>query len=199
MNYYDTISTNTASVNEVIDWVKIMSDGGPGRNWKIEEALAVVENNLVERNFEQGRNMFTATACISCHGMRGEGGSVGPDLTQLGTRFSPRDILESIIEPNKVISDQYASTVFSLKDGSSVLGRLVKEDDVKYYISQNPFAPQTLREVDKKAVSATQPADVSSMPPGLINSLNEERLKDLMAYLIAGGNENHPVFKSVGK
>ncbi len=196
--HYDTLSTNTASVDEVIDWVKIMSDGGPGRKWKIKDALDTVEN-LSNRDFKQGRLMFRVAACINCHGMRGEGGAVGPDLTQLGTRFSKKDILEAIIDPNKTISDQYASTLFTLKDGSSVIGKLVKEDKGKYYISQNPFAPQTLRELDMKNVTSKKYANVSPMPPLLINQLNPERLRDLMAYLISGGNENNPVFNKDNK
>jgi hypothetical protein len=76
------------------------------------------------------------------------------------------------------------------------MGKLVKEEKEAYFISQNPFAPQTLRTLDKKLVTGTRKADVSLMPPALINQLNPERLRDLMAYLISGGNENHPVFKS---
>ena len=192
---YASLSSNTKSVSEVIDWVRIMSDGGPGRQWKLQDALDTV-GDLSNRDFKQAKSMFTATACSNCHGIRGEGGIVGPDLTQLGTRFSKKDILESIIDPNKAISDQYASAIFSLKDGSTVMGKLVKEDKDRYYISQNPFAPQTLRELDKKTITGTKNANVSMMPPALINQLNPERLRDLMAYLVSGGNENHPVFSS---
>jgi len=193
--YYDTLSTNTKSVNEVIDWVKIMSDGGPGRRWKLQDALDTVQT-LSDRNFQNAKNIFTIAACVNCHAVRGEGGTVGPDLTQLGTRFSKKDILESIIDPNKTISDQYGSTVFSLMDGTSVMGKLVKEDKNSYFIAQNPFAPQTLRELEKKSITGTRYADVSMMPPALINQLNPDRLRDLMAYLISGGNEKHPVFSS---
>ncbi|GAB3278844.1 hypothetical protein GCM10027347_53290 [Larkinella harenae] len=197
--HYDRLSQNQPSVDSAIDWVKIMSDGGPGRNWKLEEALAAVQNDKTVRSFEQGKLMFAASACNSCHGMRGEGGAIGPDLTQLGTRFSPRDILESILDPNKVISDQYAATVFFLRNGNSVVGRFSREDDRHYYLSQNPFAPQTLRAVAKQDVVGTRLSKVSFMPPGLVNSLNEERLKDLMAYLVAGGNRDHPIYKELPK
>ena len=155
-----------------------------------------VQKDSTDRSFEQGKMLFSAVQCISCHTMKGEGGAVGPALTQLGTRFSSRDILESILEPNKVISDQYAYTSFYMKDGKSVTGRLKNEDSEKYYISQNPFAPQTFREVMKKDVVRTRISDVSSMYPGMINSLNKEELKDLMAYLVSGSNENHQIYKA---
>jgi hypothetical protein len=82
-----------------------------------------------------------------------------------------------------------------MKEGGSIVGRLTNEDDDKYYVSQNPFAPQTLREIPKKDVSSTKLSKVSLMMPGLINRLNNEELKDLLAYLMAGGNEEHEVFK----
>jgi putative heme-binding domain-containing protein len=128
--------------------------------------------------------------------MGGEGGSIGPDLTQLGTRFSSRDILESIIDPSKVISDQYAATKFVLKDGSTITGRLIRQESEKYYVSENPFAPLELREVLKKDVVSSNLSGTSIMPQGLINGLNPEELKNLMAYLISGGDKNNKASKA---
>lgn len=170
---------------------------GPGKNWNVEEALQVVQQQGASpRNFDQGKAMFAASLCRTCHQMRGEGGVAGPDLTQLGTRFSDKDMLEAIIHPNKTISDQYGSTVFYLKAGGSILGRLIRQDNEKYYISQNPFDPQTVREVLKKNVLRTRVSEVSPMLGGMINALNVEELRDLMAYLKSGGNPNHPVYSN---
>lgn len=169
---------------------------GPGRNWKLEEAVAVIDSGLVNRDFEKGKAMFAATLCLSCHQIKGEGGVSGPDLTQLGNRFSYKDMLQAIISPSATISDQYGSTVFYLKQGGSILGRLVRQDKDNYYISQNPFAPETVRAVLKKNVVRTRVSEVSPMLPGMINSLNSEELKDLVAYLKSGGNKNHPVYTS---
>ncbi len=170
---------------------------GPGRRWTLEDATAVIDSGLSNRNFDQGKAMFAATLCSSCHSMKGEGGTSGPDLTQLGTRFSTKDILEAIIDPSKTISDQYGATIFYLKDGSSVLGRLVKEENGKYAVSQNPFAPEVIREIPVKDVLRTRVSDVSPMLPGLINRLNSDELKDLIAYLVSGGNKDNDMF--IGK
>ncbi|MEJ0102717.1 MAG: hypothetical protein WDO19_09270 [Bacteroidota bacterium] len=125
----------------------------------------------------------------------GEGGVAGPDLTQLGTRFSYKDMLEAIIDPNKTISDQFGSTVFYLKEGGSVLGRIITQDNDKYVISQNPFAPQVTREVLKKDVTRTRVSEISPMLPGMINRLSSEELKDLLAYLKSGGNKEDTIFQ----
>ena len=167
---------------------------GPGRDWELKEALAVVDSGSGTRNFEHGKAMFAASLCLSCHQIKGEGGVAGPDLSQLGTRFSSKDMLESIIEPSKTISDQFGATVFYLKEGGSVIGRLIRQDDVKYYISQNPFATQTIRELNKKQVSRTRVSEISPMLGGMINSLNGEELKDLIAYLKSGGNKDNAVY-----
>jgi putative heme-binding domain-containing protein len=168
---------------------------GPGRNWKLKDAVTMIDSGLVNRNFEQGKAMFAASMCRTCHQIQGEGGVSGPDLTQLGNRFSYSDMLEAIINPSKTISDQFGSTVFYLKEGGSVLGRLIREDKTKYYISQNPFAPEMTREVLKRNVVKTRVSEISPMLPGMINGLNREELKDLMAYLKSGGNKNHSVYQ----
>jgi len=196
LEHYRTLSGEELLTKSGNDLVSGPQPKGPGRKWTMEEALPLVEGKLVGRNFEQGKMLFDATRCSSCHLMRGEGGSIGPDLTQLGTRFTAKDMLESIIEPNKVVSDQYAATVFTMKEGSSILGRLTNENDETYFISQNPFAPDVIREIPKKDVLNTKYSYISVMYPGLINRLNEDELKDLIAYLMAGGNENHELYKN---
>jgi putative heme-binding domain-containing protein len=168
---------------------------GPGKRWTMEEALPLVEGGNSGRDYEKGKSMFVAGRCASCHAMRGEGGAIGPDLTQLGTRFSSKDMLEAIIDPNKTVSDQYAATVFTMKDGSSILGRLINESETSYSISQNPFAPETLREIPKANVVSSKYSYISVMYPGLINRMNEDEVKDLIAYLMAGGDEKSDVYK----
>jgi putative heme-binding domain-containing protein len=167
---------------------------GPGNEWQVDTAMVLVKDGLSHRDFQRGKSMFIASMCGACHTMRGEGGTVGPDLTQLGSRFSYKDMLESIIEPSKTISDQFAATEFFLHDGGTVVGRLMNQDADNYYISQNPFAPQTLRPVPKKDVIRTRLSQISIMSPGLINRLNGEELKDLLAYLKAGGNKQDSIF-----
>ncbi|RAK02951.1 putative heme-binding domain-containing protein [Larkinella arboricola] len=171
---------------------------GPGRRWQLDDAVAAVGNDLSGRNFEQGKKIYGAILCSRCHSIQGSGGDVGPDLTQLGTRFSNKDILDAIIHPNKAVSDQYASTIYYLKNGQSVVGRQLSEDKTSYTISQNPFATDQTRKILKKDVTSTKFSSESIMLPGLINALNPEELKDLMAYLKAGGNPDNEVYKTNG-
>ncbi|MDF2157492.1 c-type cytochrome [Algoriphagus sp. CAU 1675] len=195
---YDELSGGkllTASGNDIANTG--VQPEGPGRRWTVEEALPLVEN-LHGRDLVKGKAMYAAAMCQSCHTIQGEGGIIGPDLTQLGTRFSPKDILEATINPSAVISEQYHATVLELKEGGSVVGRITDEDEQNYYVSQNPFSPDVIRTVPKSSVLITKNSDVSIMFPGLINRMNEEELKDLMAYLISAGNPNHAVYQPEG-
>ena len=101
----------------------------------------------------------------------------------------------SVSMMNEEVSNQYAGIVLELENGSLVVGRLINEDEDIYSVSQNPFAPQELREIPKSEVSTTKSSDISVMLPYLIKSLNREELKDLMAYLMSAGNELHEVNK----
>ncbi len=193
--YFDKLSGADLLTESGNDLADRPQPKGPGRRRSLEEALALLDEPLAGRDFQNGKNMFDATLCSSCHSMRGEGGAIGPDLTQVGTRFSPKDILEHTLDPNKEVSDQYAATVFTMKDGSSIVGRLINEEDGKYFVSQNPFTPQSLREIAKADVASTKLSKVSLMLPGLLGRLNDEEIKDIIAFLVAGGNPEHEVYK----
>jgi len=196
LEHFREVSGEALLANSGNDLADAPEPKGPWRRWTVETALPLVEAGVAGRNFEQGKMMFAAGRCNFCHAMRGEGGNIGPDLTQLGTRFSAKDMLEAIIDPNKTVSDQYAATVFTMKDGSSILGRLTNENDKTYFISQNPFAPDVLREIPKQDVAGTKYSYISTMYPGLIFPMNEDEVKDLIAYLMAGGNPEHDIYKN---
>ena len=192
---YDELSGGkllTESGNDIVN--SGAQPEGPGRRWTVEEAEPLIAN-LVGRDLVKGKAMYAASLCQSCHTMQGAGGAIGPDLSQLGTRFSPKDILVATLDPNATISDQYHSSVLELKAGGSLVGKITDEDAQNYYLSQNPFAPADIKKVPKNTVSLKKNSDISIMMPGLVNRLNEEELKDLMAYLISGGNSNHAVYK----
>ncbi|CAH0996135.1 hypothetical protein EMA8858_02265 [Emticicia aquatica] len=194
--YYDKLSGGELLTKSGIDIAESDYPKGPGKDWKLAETTKLFEAELSNRNFKQGKSMYAAVTCSRCHSMQGEGGNIGPDLTQLATRFSKKDMLEAIIDPSKTISDQYAATQFQLKNGQSIVGRLTNEDQDTYFVSQNPYSPEVLIKIPKKNVASSKLSAVSTMLPGLINSLNEEELKDLVAYLMAGGKENHPIFEA---
>ena len=167
---------------------------GPGSAYTVKSALAALPQPLRKGDFARGKALFTAAACSACHRCSDEGGTSGPDLSGAGSRYSVRDLLESIIEPSAVISDQYGSEQLDLADGSTVIGRVSSDDNGDLLVSQNPFLPDEKTRVKASAVKTRRAHTLSIMPPGLINALNPDELKDLLAYILAGGNPADPMF-----
>ena len=92
----------------------------------MDELVPIVESGLKQkRDFDRGRTLFAAAQCFACHRYDNEGGAVGPDLTGVSGRFSTRDLLESIVLPSKVISDQYEAVIIATTDGKVVTGRIM--------------------------------------------------------------------------
>ena len=147
------------------------------------------------RSFQNGRNMFGAATCFACHRFNGEGGSVGPDLSSVSGKFSPRDLLEQIIFPSKEISDQYGSTVFTLDDGSKVTGRIANMNGDTMMVCTNMMDPNNFTNVSRKKVVKMEESKVSMMPEGLLYMLKEDDILDLLAYLLSKGNAEDPMFK----
>ena len=171
---------------------------GPGKAYTTDEVVALAKDNLHGRNFANGKAMYNATMCAMCHKFAGEGGNIGPDLTGSANRYTIRDLAENIIDPSKVISDQYGSEQLELKDGSAVVGRVIVEENEKLFVMTSPFAPDDHLAVNAADVKKRSAYPVSMMPPGLINTLNKDELLDLVAYLLSGGNQNDKAFRAAG-
>ncbi|MDB4385129.1 c-type cytochrome [Opitutaceae bacterium] len=167
---------------------------GPGKIYTVDEAMKSFQQPLKNRKFRRGKDMFAATACIVCHRFNYDGGGIGPDLTGAGSRYTIRDLLESIIEPSKVVSDIYEAERFETENGNVMIGQIVGEEDGFYQVMVNPFAPDQTRRLNPDDIVSRTTHDQSLMPPGLLNSLNGNELRDLIAYVISGGNPEDPMF-----
>jgi putative heme-binding domain-containing protein len=168
---------------------------GPGKTYTLDETVSLAQTGLTGRDFQNGKDMFNATACATCHRFNGDGGSIGPDLTGTGNRYTLRDLMENIITPSKVISDQYGSHQITKTDGSMVIGKIIVEEDGKLTLMTNPFAPLQQLSIPTSEIAKKEPHNISMMPPGLINSLNPDELLNLTAYLLSGGDSGHKMFK----
>ncbi len=167
------------------------------KNWTLKDFGDGLDAGLKSnRNFANGRKMAGAGACYVCHRFKGEGGAVGPDLSAAGGKFSAYDLLESIIDPGKEISDQYGATNFKLKDGTVVSGRIMNLTEKLYHVNTNMMNPSATTSVNVNDLVSIEPSPVSMMPPGLINSMSEDGVLDLLAYFISGGDPKHAAFNN---
>ena len=165
------------------------------KNWTLDELSAGIDENLKGRDFDKGRNLFAAASCFNCHRYANEGGSVGPDLTSVAGRFSPRDMLESIVQPSKTISDQYQASVFGLTDGRTITGRVANLNGDTIMVITDMLDPGNMTGINRNQVEETKPSPVSMMPEGLLNTLTEDEIDDLLAFLLSRGDRSSPMFK----
>lgn len=165
------------------------------KKWTVAELLPVLQTKKTGRNFENGRRMFAQGACFKCHRFASEGGIVGPVLDAVGRRFNDKDMLDAILEPSKVISDQYQATTFVLESGKAVTGRIANLSGKNYLVSENMLDPGNFTAVNRDEVEELIPSPLSQMPTGLVDTLTEEEILDLIAYLRSGGNPDHDAFK----
>jgi putative heme-binding domain-containing protein len=164
------------------------------KKWKLDELVPIVEKGLTGRNFDRGRRLFGEAQCFACHRFANEGGAQGPDLTIASGRFSIRDLLESIIDPSKEISDQYAAITITTTDGKVVTGRIVNYAGDAMSVMTNMLDPNGLVRVSARRVESIEKSKVSMMPEGLLDTLKEDEILDLVAYLLSRGDRKNKMF-----
>jgi putative heme-binding domain-containing protein len=165
------------------------------KKWTLEELAPLVETKLVKRDFDRGRQLFGAANCFACHRFAGEGGANGPDLTGLAGRFSRKDLLESVVDPSKTISDQYAAVVIRTHDGETITGRIVNLHGDTLHVNTDMLNPNGIKNVQRKDIDKMQPSTLSMMPSGLLDTLQEDEALDLMAFLLSRGDRGSGMFE----
>jgi putative heme-binding domain-containing protein len=199
---------------ELKKWFRAPGEKGPAqfsskprkvvKDWAMEDLQGLLGAGLEGgRNFANGRRMFGIGSCHACHRFDGEGGAVGPDLTAVHGKFSPYDLLESIVVPEAEVSDQYGASAFTLRDGSQVVGRIMNLNrrrdgtggDV-YRITTDMMRPNETRAVKADEIVSIEPSGISMMPPGLLSTMEDSDILDLLAYLLSSGDRDDPMFKN---
>jgi putative heme-binding domain-containing protein len=148
--------------------------------WSYEELLSFLETELGKTgNPTQGALVFRDAQCIKCHRFGGQGEAVGPDLTTVAQRFQLKEILESIVYPSHVISDQYASSVI-VADGRTYVGMTARQGSEIIVLTAEG---EKIR-LQADDVESMEPNSQSAMPEGLLNTLTLDEVAHLMAYLM---------------
>lgn len=156
------------------------------REWKLADLKSVDGIAIQIGDEKTGRKLFAEVRCFACHRFQNEGGGVGPDLTTVVKRMTLRDLLESIVEPDRVISDQFAATTILTTEGQIVTGRVVNLVEGAWLIQEDMLDPAKLRRIPRNKIEEMRPAKTSMMPSGLLNTLTREDILDLLAFSRSG-------------
>jgi len=163
--------------------------------YKVADLEKALEAGLKSgRDFERARKLFATGKCFACHRFDNEGGSNGPDLTGVAGRFSPRDLLESIVDPSKEVSDQYGAIEIRTSDERIVIGRIVNLSEDKVMVNTDMTNPGSTTTVDRKLIESMKPSKISMMPSGLMDTFKEDEVLDLLAYVLSRGDRKSAMF-----
>jgi putative membrane-bound dehydrogenase-like protein len=125
-----------------------------------------------------GRVVFN-TACATCHTLYGHGGHAGPDLTGSG-RDNLDYLLENMVDPSAVVNADFRMSIVDLKDGRTLNGVVIAKSDRTLTLQTQTEAVA----LERAEIDSIQQSALSLMPEGLLESLSETQVRDLIAYLM---------------
>jgi putative membrane-bound dehydrogenase-like protein len=140
----------------------------------------------------RGRGLF-AKACQQCHTLFDTGGKVGPDLT--GSNRGDLDyLLQNMVDPNAVIPNDYRAWSLETKDGRSITGIMKQQDEKSVtLLTQNETAV-----IPRSEIESLRESQLSMMPEGLLQTFNDQEVRDLIYYLRGPAQAPMPVATQTG-
>jgi putative heme-binding domain-containing protein len=134
-------------------------------------------------DWERGRQLFQGVAmCASCHQINGQGGTFGPDLSNLVHR-DYASVVVDINEPSAALNPDYLAVTIELKNGQVASGIMGQNTPENYVLMQPAGEPLVIPRADT-VPGSTKPLGMSLMPPGLLGILDKQQQKDLLTYLL---------------
>jgi putative heme-binding domain-containing protein len=109
----------------------------------------------------------------------GEGGKIGPDITG-SNRSNLAYLLNNLIEPSSEIQDDYRMVVITSRDGRTYSGNIIAENDRQLTLR---VIGQDQLVLNKSDIQSQETAAVSMMPEGLLQTLTDKQVIDLVGYL----------------
>jgi putative heme-binding domain-containing protein len=158
---------------------ELPQDAGKDK-WSYEELITFLESVAGRQGAAaNGAKVFAKAQCAACHRHGAAGATTGPDLTSVGQRFQRKEILEAIVYPSHIISDQYASKLV-VAGGKTYAGMVSPRgaDGISVLLSTGKTV-----ELAHEEIEDIQPSQTSVMPEGLLNALTLEEVADLFAFL----------------
>ena len=132
---------------------------------------------------ERGRQLFFkggGLQCVSCHRVAGTGSTLGPELSDVGKRYTRAQILESILEPSKNIDPKYVAYLVETTDGKVYTGLLASRTNKEVVLRT---AQDREVRIPAGKVERLAPQRTSLMPELLLRDLTAEQAADLLAFL----------------
>jgi putative heme-binding domain-containing protein len=142
---------------------------------------AAAERSLAPQgDAARGQELFRSQSCVACHTTTDGQTPKGPHLVDIGKRYKPAELAESVLSPSAKIAQGYETYAIRLAEGRVITGFVVRESAASILLRQ---ANGTEQEIARGEIEERAPQAVSAMPSGLVGNLTPEQLADLLAYL----------------
>ncbi|MCC6494316.1 MAG: c-type cytochrome [Pirellulales bacterium] len=157
------------------------------KRWTANEVVRVVERSEQESPAGEsaaldGRRVFLALGCADCHAVAGEGSSVGPDLTNVGRRYSVADLARAITQPSDEVPDLYRQTTF-VSGGRAITGRPTNMTSTTISVTTDMRDPASAVKLQRDEIESQSLSPTSAMPSNLLDTLTADEVAALFAYL----------------
>ncbi|MFT5466841.1 MAG: putative membrane-bound dehydrogenase-like protein [Verrucomicrobiales bacterium] len=159
--------------------------GEAPRTFGVEEPAApglptIAELMRLEADPERGKAVFGKAVCASCHQIKGEFVNFGPDLSKIGVKLGKDALFDSILTPDRTISNGYEGAIVKLGTGESATGFIISETSESLTLK----TPGGLdRKIATGEITSREPMKTSLMPGRLAETLSAQEISDLVAYL----------------
>ncbi|WP_417747629.1 c-type cytochrome [Rosistilla oblonga] len=154
------------------------------KSWTVDDFKQDLDLALRGRSPEIGKRIFTEASCAQCHKMHGEGGAVGPDLTDVVARWKGDrlGVLQEILDPSHKIDPKYVVHVVLTLDGKAISGIVVEEDKKTISLLANPESKEPTV-IDRDDIDIMNKSSQSMMPKALMDRFTQDEIYELMSYL----------------
>jgi len=164
------------------------------QSWTLADVQPELMDGLRGRSAAIGARIFQEATCAQCHKMHGQGGAVGPELTDVLQRWKGDQvgILREILDPSYKIDPQYAVQTIALADGRVVSGIVKSEDQQSLVVIVNPESP-TPTVIRRAEIDDIVKSTKSMMPKALLDRFSKDEIFELVSYLTSATPAPVPV------
>ncbi|MCL6501938.1 MAG: c-type cytochrome [Pirellulales bacterium] len=160
---------------------------------RLGEAVKPEELLAMPADPRRGEQIFfhsSAAQCKNCHAVHGMGGSVGPDLSQIGRKYERAALLETILDPSRAMAPEYIPYLLQTTDGRVYAGFIVENTDDHVLLKD---VQGNLVRVRTDEIDALEKQQKSLMPELVLRDVTAQDAADLLAYLESLNQAVQPV------
>ncbi|TWT74762.1 c-type cytochrome [Allorhodopirellula solitaria] len=151
-----------------------------------EDPAKITKDALSQGDVVRGAILFHQgnIACAKCHRQSDEDGSIGPDLSRLGDEVTNESIVESILDPSKVIAEKFQTTTIVDIDGLVFSGVVARQDEDAIVLRDAKDVLQLIT-IERDRIEEAVQGTTSIMPASLADELTgRQQFLDLLRYVI---------------